>query len=223
MMWLFIILVAVLIGVAIAAGWLAPTRGFGTRIAGVLLALALMIIIMSLIWQDAVLALAISTVCVLAVGVMFQKVTPGKAIGGAIGAFILLFAFVWLARQLAGPFLFNKESDLSRWFSESFKNHSLSETRSVYRPGVFVALGAATLLVPKFLGGWLRALAVFLGALLIFVFFPAAMERAGFCWDNFSHPRDPVLQLAMLCAGFITLLGIIRIIMNSKNHNNNNP
>jgi dolichol kinase len=81
----------------------------------VILALARLVVGTALLWKHAVVALAIATVCSLAAGVMFQKVDPSKAIGGAIAAFILMFVFSWLALQMADPLLFETESDLSRW------------------------------------------------------------------------------------------------------------
>jgi hypothetical protein len=164
-----------------------------------------------------IVALAIAAVCSLAVGVMFQKVDPSKAVGGAIAAFVLMFLFSWLALQLADPLLFNKESDLSRWLTnlcgsaQPYGRHDIGAS-------VFLAsLGVACLLAACFLDRWIRAIAVFLGALLVLFFTPVVLEEHGIIFRDFFYGHDPVFELAIVGLIIVGLVAIVRLLTASRN------
>lgn len=219
MFWLFFMVVAATLGAVIAAGVLAPSRGFALRVVGVILALAILVVLTVLLWKQAILALAIAAVCSLAIGVMFQKVAPAKAIEGAIAAFVLIFVFSWLALQMAGPLLFDRESDLSRWLHQIRLECGPSGRHAVTGPNFLVALGGASLLAACCLDGWMRATAVFAGALLMFFFSPALLENSNFFGQMF-YGHDPVFNLAFLCVFVIGFAVVVRLLRTPRRHCN---
>jgi len=216
MVWLFLVIVGATIGAVVMAGTLAPTKNFAVRVVGVTLVVALFVVAAVLLWKQAIVALAIAAVCSLAVGVMFQKVDPSKAIGGAIAAFILMFVFSWLALQMADPLLFERESDLSRWTRGFFDGFRPFSERDVAAPGFLAALGAACLLAARFVARWMKAIAVFVGSLLVLYFAPSLLQEHGFFVRGFFWGHDPVFKLAVLCVIVIGVIGVIRLLANSK-------
>jgi len=217
MLWFFILIVAATLGGVITMGALAPNRNFAIRVIGVILALALLVIGTMFLWKHAIVALAIAAVCSLAVGVMFQKVDPSKAIGGALAAFVLMFVFSWLALQMADPFLFGRDSDLSRWISKFTSDLRPFSGYDVGGSGFLTALGIACLLAACFLDRWIKAIAVFFGALLLLFFGPTVLERHGLLVRDFFYGHDPVFKLAVLCVVVISIVGIVRLLTNSRN------
>ena len=217
MFWFFILIIAATLGAVITAGAMAPNKNFALRVTGVIFALAILIVLSVLLWKQAIVALAIAAVCSLAVGVMFQKVDPSKAIAGAITAFVLMFVFSWLALQMADPLLFNRESDLSRWLGDAFNGFRPFGGHDVGAPGFLAALGAACLLAAFFLDRWMRAISVFFGALMVLFFAPAVLEQQGVFVRDFFYGHDPVFKLAVLGVIVIGIVGIVRLLANSKN------
>jgi len=217
MFWFFILIVVATLGAVITAGALAPNKNFAFRVIGVILALALLVIGAVFLWKQAIVALTIAAVCSLAVGVMFQKVDPSKAIGGAIAAFVLIFVFSWLALQIADPLLFGRDSDLSRWVRDLSSNFRPFGGHDVGEPGFLTALGIACLLAACFLDRWIKAIAVFFGALLLMFFGPSILERQGLFVRDFFYGHDPAFRLSVLCVIVIGIVGITRLLTNNKN------
>jgi hypothetical protein len=217
MFWFFTIIVAAVLGAVITAGVLAPNKNFAVRVIGVILALALLVIGIVFLWKHAIVALAIAAVCSLAVGVMFQKVDPSKAIGGALAAFVLMFVFSWLALQMADPLLFGRDSDLSRWINNYTSSFRLFDGHDVGGARFLTALGVASLLTACFLDRWMKAIAVFFGALLLLFFAPSVLEQQGLFDRDFFYGNDPVFKLAILCVIVIGIVGIARLLTNTKN------
>lgn len=217
MFWFFIFIMAATLGAVITAGALAPNKNFALRVIGVIFALALLVIGTVFLWKHAIVALAIAAVCSLAVGVMFQKVDPSKAIGGAIAAFVLIFVFSWLALQMADPLLFGRDSDLSLWLSDFVNDFRPFAGHDTGGPGFLTALGVACLLAAGFLDRWMKAIAVFFGALLLLFFAPTLLEQHGLFVRNFFYGHDPVFKLAVLCVIVIGIVGIARLLTNTKN------
>ena len=182
-----------------------------------ILALALLVVGTALLWKHAVVALAIATVCSLAAGVMFQKVDPSKAIGGAIAAFILMFVFSWLALQMADPLLFETESDLSRWIKGFVNGYQPLIGVNLLAPGFWVALGAACLFVTPCLARWMKGIAVFFGALLVTCFAPVVLEQEGVFVRDLFDGHDPIFKLAVLCVIVIGTVGVARLLTNPRN------
>lgn len=217
MFWFFIFIVAATIGAVVTAGALAPNKNFAIRVIGVILALALLVIGTAFLWKQAIVALAIAAVCSLAVGVMFQKVDPSKAIGGALAAFVLIFVFSWLALQVADPLLFDRESHLSLWVKDMWGSFRPFRGYDVGSPGFLAALGIASLLSSCFLDRWMKAVAVFFGALLLMFFGPGVLEQHGLFVRDYFYGHDPIFKLAVLCVIVIGLVGIARLLANNNN------
>ena len=219
MLWFFLIIVAAVLGAVITAGALAPNKNFAVRVIGVILALALLIVGTFFLWKHAIVALAIASVCSLAVGVMFQKVDPSKAIGGALAAFVLMFVFSWLALQMADPLLFDRESDLSRWLDDFTDNFQPFAGHDISGAGFLTALGIACLFAACFLDRWMKPIAVFVGVLLMLFFGPAVLERYGLFSLSYFHGHDPVFSLAFLCVVVIGIVGIAKMLINNNSKN----
>lgn len=206
MAWLFVSVLMTMFAVVGLAFFWAPSRTFKIRALAAAVALAVVVVLVALIWKQAVVALAIAAVCSLAVAVMFQKVDPSRAISGAIAAFVLFFIFSWLAIQVSEPLFFHRQSDVSRWLESlwnqrHFDSYSSSSTW-------LAAIGLACLIGGSLLDRWLRASAVFVGVVLLCVFGPVVLDENGFSLLTSLRCTDPVLKVALLCllvAGIVTL------------------
>lgn len=216
MLWFFMLVMLTALGAVIAAGALAPDRNFALRVVGVLFALSILVVLAVLLWKQAIVALAIAAVCSLAVGVMFQKVDPSKAIGGAITAFVLMFLFSWLALQMADPLLFGRESGLSQWLQRAFHDFHHLGKGDVQTPGFLAALGAACLLAACCLDGWAKAITAFIGGLLVLYFAPAALEQKGIVVRDLFYGHDPVFRLAMFGVCVVAAVSIVRLLTASE-------
>lgn len=205
MAWLLIFLALATLGAVGAAAALGPSRDFPARIAAAVLVLGMLTAGAVLLWRPAIVALAIASVCSLAVGVMFQRVAPARAISAALGAFVLMFAFSWLALQLAPPFLYGEESDLTRWLSRVGERLDLPDPTHA-SPALLAAAGAACLLAAACLRRWLRAIAVFAGALLLLVYLPPLLGEVDFApLAPGGDPNLRLLALGLLVAGIVVL------------------
>lgn len=218
MLWFFILIIATTIAAVAVAGALAPNRNFAMRISGVILALALLVVGVVMLWKQAIVALAIAAVCSLAIGVMFDRIDPSKAIASAIAAFVLMFVFAWLALQVADPLLFDRDSDLSRWCNDLIRGFRPFDGQDVATPGFLAALGAASLLAACLLDRWMRAIGVFFGALLLFFFVPSLLEQHGVIVQDLFYGHDPVFNLALVGAIVIGVVGIVRLLASPDNH-----
>ena len=224
MIWFFVFIIAVAITLAIAA--VIPAGALGARpvlpalaVAGAL-AVALLAVGAALFWKHAIVALAIAAVCSLAVGVMSQKVDPSKAIGGALAAFLLMFAFSWLALQMADPLLFGRDSDLSRWIRESAGRAWPFGGEPFESPMLFVAIAVASLSAARFLRPGLKAVAVFVGTLLLFFFGFRLLEDHGFFLSDFFYRHVPASRLVVVAMIVLGIVGIVRLLANNSNHRN---
>lgn len=220
MLWFFILIIAVTLGAVITAGFLAPNRKYAMRVIGVIMALALLILVTPFIWQHALVAVAIGAACSLAVGVMFGRVKPSRAIAGALTAFVLMFVFSWLALQMSDPLLFGRDSDLSRWLKDLFNGHRPFGSSDIGTSGFLVALGISSLIAACFLERWMKAIAVFFGLLMVLFFTPAVLEGYGICLQNMFYGHDRVLIVAVIGVIVIGIVSIVRLLANSNNSKN---
>lgn len=217
MFWFFILILAATLGATVTAGILTPNKKYAIRVVSVIITIALFIICSAFFWKHAIVALAIAAVCSLAIGVMFQKVDPSKAIKGALVAFILMFFFTWLAFEIAAPLFFDRESSLSLWFTNTVSGFRSSTDHDAGVPGLLTALGAACLLSACFLERWIKAVAVFIGALLLALYTPIALKQHGIYITDFFYSHDPVFNLIVLLVIAIGIGGFTRLLMNNKN------
>ncbi|MCC6487444.1 MAG: hypothetical protein IT364_08080 [Candidatus Hydrogenedentes bacterium] len=221
MQWILLTLLVLTLGtIGAIAAW-APNRHFLLRVAGVILVTTLAAVAVSMFWKQSVLALAIAAVCGLAIAVMFQKVAPGKAIVGALTAFVLLFAFSWLALKLADIFLFNKEVDLSRWIEwigELPGSSTSWDSFPMPVPELFVAFGLALLLSSALLPRTARAVAVLAGLFLLFVFGARILATREVYLGEATLMDDPLVRLALGC---LALFAILRLLLSIGTGNQN--
>jgi hypothetical protein len=200
------------LGILAAVAFLAPNRHFLLRVAGVILVTALAAAACGVFWKQTVLALAIAAVCGLALAVMFQKVAPGKAIVDALTAFVLLFAFSWLALKLADVFLFGKDVDMPPWIGSigelptGFPSWDSFPTPA---PEFLVALGLALLLSSPLLPRTARALAVLAGFSLLSVFGARILAAHEVYWGEALLMHDPLLRFAFGCLAVFAILKIL--------------
>jgi hypothetical protein len=212
MPWVLLALLGMLLGVLAAVAFWAPNRYFLLRVAGVTLVTALAVAACGVFWKQTVLALAIAAVCGLAIAVMFQKVAPGKAIMGALTAFVLLFAFSRLALKLADVFLFGKEVDISGWvglMDEMPTGFPSWDSFHMPTPEFLAALGLALLLSSALLPRTARAVAVLAGFFLLFVFGARILAAHEVYWGEALLMHDPLLRFALGCLAVFAILKIL--------------
>ncbi len=219
MVWLFALLIFIALAAVVAAGVLGARPSFPSRATAVVLAIVLLAIGVAFFWKHTVVALAIASVCSLAIGVMFTKVAPGKAFAGALSSFVLMFVGSWLALQIAEPLLFDRESDLARWFHESVELAVPLNDAGIQDPGFFVAIAIASLLAACFLGHRMKAVAVFIGTLLLCFFGPPLLENNGFFLTDFFYRHDPAARLVVLALIVLGFVSVFRLLANSNNKN----
>jgi hypothetical protein len=215
MPWLFQLIAAAALGAMIAAGVLAPNRHSAKRVIGLILALALFFIGAVFFWENAIVALAIATVCSLAGGVRFQMGRPPKALGGAPEAFLLLFVLSWLTLQAADLILLRPDgSVLPRMVYRFTVTLPMFGRHNFGIPEILTALGIACFLVAYFLERRLKIIAVFFGALLLLLFGPTVLER--YLVRDLFYGRGPGFKLAVLFAIVVGILGIARLLRKAK-------
>ena len=218
MFWLFILMILLIVGTIIAAGVLAARRTLTPGVVGAIIAVGMLVVLTALLWKHAILAVAIAAVCALAVGVMFGRIDPSKAIMGAITAFVLFFVFTWLALQMAEPLLFGRESDLSQWVKQVFGHGEAFNGGDFGSSGFLAALGVACLIGGCFLARWMRALAVFAGLMLLLTSGPRILDEHGLSFRELLYTHDPVLRLAYLGMIVVGIVAVVKLLsQNSKN------
>lgn len=219
MIWFFVLLIVVALAAVIAAGLLGARPSFPARTAAVVLAVALLAAGAALFWKHTVIALAIASVCSLAVGVMFTRIAPGKAFAGALAAFVLMFGGPWLALQLSSPLLFDRESDLTRWAGAAWGALTTGEwnfpTAKLAVSIAFLGLLAASLFGPR-----VRALAILVGGNLLLFFGPRVMEELGLYHPGMHSGIDPLLAALITVAVVLGVVGLLQRLSDNSNHNN---
>ena len=209
MQWFLLVLLGLVLGAGVAVAVWVPNRSFLLRILGIVLVATLAAVAVGTFWKQAVLSLAIAAVSGLAVAVMFQKVAPRRAIAGALTAFVLLFAFSWLALKLADIFLFGKEVDVFRWIGELPENVTSWGSFPMPSPEVLAALGLALFLSSALLPRTARAPAAFAGLFLLFVFGPRILEAQEVYWGEALFLHDPLMRFGLWCLALFVILQIL--------------
>ena len=201
------LVIGIAVGAVVAAGVLVPNRRFVVRVAAVLLALAALLLVSVILWRQALVALTIVALFALALGVLFQKVPPSRAMAAAVVALFLIFAFTWLTRRLSEVFLFAPRHQpillLQQWLDGT----------SIQMDGLFgldssllLIVGLALLAIGPLLKSWMRALAIFAGIVFTGLWARAVFPEPDLGLELAPVFRDPLVQgtlVAVIVAGLM--------------------
>lgn len=202
----FIVIGFLALAGAALLGVVLHSRRFGWSAVGAIAGIVVFIVAASHFWHETVLGLAIASLVFLALGVMLQKVTPAKALVGALTALVLFFVFTWLAVQLADTFFFDKESTLQRWLEVNWPSSSDSDFAFRPSPWVPFAVGIACLAASAFLPRYPRAVLVFIALVLLLLQLPYYFPVTGWAGQIESLAHEPAIQAAVIVAIVILVM-----------------
>ncbi len=196
------------LGAVLAAAVLPSNRRFAVRAAAAVLAVAGLFLVSVFMWRQVLIALTVLALFALALGVLFQRVPPSKAIGAAIAALFLIFALTWLTLRLGEAFLFAPQDQpfsLCRHWRDS--PPIPMEVLSGLDSSLFLILGLATLAAGTLLKSWARALAVFAGLSGMGLWARAVYPEFGPGLEFAPVFRDPLVQGALAA---VIVAGLMR-------------
>ena len=205
--WFCLFAVGAALGAVLAVAVMAPNRRYAVRVGGAVLGAAGLLVVSVLLWRHLLTALTIAALFALALGVLFQKVPPSKAMGAALAALLLVFAFTWLTLRLNEVFLLGPREQpfslVQQWLENaSVQVGGLGGLDST----LLLVVGLAALAAGALLEARVRALAVFAGLLLVGLWARAAFPGFGPALAYAPIFRDPLVQgalVAVVVAGFM--------------------
>ena len=218
MLWFFIILVLVVLATIITRT-LKLNRTSLIQLIGMILVVVLFIVLTDLFWKHALIALIIATISSLNMWIILRKFDPSRATTKAITTFALMFVLSCLALQLTEPAIFIRQRDPFEDLRGSFDIYRIFSHHDVNTTRFLAALGGASLIASLFLDRWMKAVAIFMGTLVVLCLLPSFLER-GIDLGNFFYSHDRVSRLALFCVVVIGVIGLAKMLINSKNSQN---
>lgn len=210
MEWLVMLVTGAALGAVLAAAVLPSHRRFAARAAAAILAVTGLFLVSVLLWRQVLIALTVLALFALALGVLFQRVPPSKAIRAAVAALFLIFALTWLTLRLGEAFLFAPQDQPFSLFRHWRDSPPIPmEVLSGLDRSLFLILSLATLAAGTLLKSWVRALAVFAGLIFAGLWARAVYPEFGPGLELAPIFRDPLVQgtlAAVIVAGLMRCL-----------------
>lgn len=166
-------------------------------------------------WRSAMLTISIVLVCVLAIGVAYQKIAAPKAIISAIAAFILIFVFSWLAIQLSKVFLFGQTIDMSSFTGSATGDVQYLIRNAITNPIFLTAFSLACIITSRYMNGWLKSVLLFVGVIAIVMSTPTLLEYIGLDLRHSFADNDATTKIVILAMILTSIVVIVRISRSS--------